>query len=469
MSATPAPPPAARHLVPGNRWDLLDPSAVDAQDAPLVSICIPTRNGGETLERTLTMLALQTHPAARLQVVVADDGSDPPLDLSSLTTPYELVVVRQEPDGFGAGRARNLAASRADGEMLVFLDADVIPEPTVIDQYVRWMSANTLSVPFGFSRFVDWPDVPDDVMAERLVDETMDDVFPSDDVDSQEYREPYLAATHDLLDERLDLFRVFVAATFGVGADLYRSVGGFRELGVRGVEDIELGYRLSNQGALLIPVRTARHWHQGRRTMSGERLQEIRRRRQPYVERLLPVGGFRSGRPLGRAAVPVVPRFAVEIVDGDQTLASATSTQLAALPASDVQVVDAAVDADRSVFADVRLPAGLAWSERTAEELIAVFEETPTGTVKLVGDTHPPVVITRRRATSRVRNGAGDPPTDRVVESLFGVRAVLASDVGVYDIREGAPEPEQRHRQALGRVSRRIRHVVRTLADEHPD
>ena len=281
--------------MPGNRWDLLEPTPVDPQQAPHVSICIPTRNGGETLRRTLTMLALQTYPTDRLQVVVADDGSEPPLDLSALGTPYELLVVRQEPDGFGAGRARNLAASRADGQMLVFLDADVIPEPTVIDQYVRWMSASNLAVPFGFSRFVDWPDVSDDVMAERLVGDTMDDVFPSDDVDSQEYREPYLAATHDLLDERLDLFRVFVAATFGVRADLYRAAGGFRELGVRGVEDIELGYRLANQGALLVPVRTARHWHQGRRTMSGERMQEIRRARQPYVERLLPVGGFRSG------------------------------------------------------------------------------------------------------------------------------------------------------------------------------
>ena len=189
--------------MPGNRWDLLEPTPVDPQQAPHVSICIPTRNGGETLRRTLTMLALQTYPAERLQVVVADDGSEPPLDLSALGTPYELVVVRQEPDGFGAGRARNLAASRADGQMLVFLDADVIPEPTVIDQYVRWMSASNLAVPFGFSRFVDWPDVSDDVMAERLVGDTMDDVFPSDDVDSQEYREPYLAATHDLLDERL--------------------------------------------------------------------------------------------------------------------------------------------------------------------------------------------------------------------------------------------------------------------------
>ena len=39
---------------------------------------------------------------------------------------------------FGAGRGRNAAARRATGDLLVFLDADIVPERQVIAAYARW-------------------------------------------------------------------------------------------------------------------------------------------------------------------------------------------------------------------------------------------------------------------------------------------------------------------------------------------
>ena len=48
--------------------------------------------------------------------------------------------------------------------------------------------------------------------------------------------------------------------------------------------------------------RDAVHWHQGRRNMNLERKKQIRLDRRPYVERLLPVQGFRKEVPIPRSS-----------------------------------------------------------------------------------------------------------------------------------------------------------------------
>ena len=117
-----------RHLVPGNEWGRLRPPP-GATWTPhrRVSVCIPARATGQTLRRTLSALALQTYPADLIEVIVADDSSAPPLDVSEFDVPFTVTVLRQDVDGFAAGRARALAASAAAGEVLVFLDGGVVP------------------------------------------------------------------------------------------------------------------------------------------------------------------------------------------------------------------------------------------------------------------------------------------------------------------------------------------------------
>ena len=415
--------------VPGNRWDLVTPTMSGAD--PLVSVCIPTRDGGATLERTLRMLAIQTYPLDRIDVVIADDGSDPPLELATTNLPFDVTVVRQAGDGFGAGRARNLAASNARGEVLVFLDGDVIPEPQVLSEYVSWIRGHPLCVPFGFSRFVDFSGIEDDELRSAFLGRRVDQLVDPVDVDSQSYREPYLEATQDLAGERIDLFRIFVAATFAVTSELFAEAGGFRELGVRGVEDIELGYRLMNRGALLVPVRSAQHWHQGRRTMSGARVAEIRRMRQPYVERLLPVGGFRTGA-LDPTSGPVEPvaRFVAHVDDPAGTGASAAAKSVLCAERADIQLADPTQHEQTNAFADVFLPADATWSRQTSSLVMQAFAETPVGALKLVSEHHAPVTVRRRRAINRAL-AVGAPAPDEAAIELFGVAAFLAADMGI--------------------------------------
>lgn len=435
---------APSNQIPGNRWDLL-PAVPQSFRHPDVSICVPTRNGGRSLRRTLSLLALQSYPMSRIEVVVADDGSEPPFSIDASAVPYELRVVRQDAKGFGAGRARNLAAASASGSILVFLDADIIPERTVLEQYVEWVSRSRLCVPFGFSRFVDLTAVPDDQLARAIREGSVEQLVDADDLDSQDYREPYLRSTRDLTEERLDLFRVFVAATFAVGAEFFSAVGGFRELGVRGVEDIELGYRLANHGAVLVPVRSARHWHQGERTMSGDRIEAIRRRRQPYVERLLPVGGFRGARPLPDGPVEPVCRF-IAHVDGPAGTDSAALRSILEMPAEDVQLADRHRPEQAHAFADAFLPGDVSWTSRTSSLLIDAFEQTGAGTVKLVQDDRAPIVVRRRRAANRTGVGSST-VVNELADQLFGVAVVLAEDVGLVS----SPTPQHRHRGCMRR------------------
>jgi glycosyltransferase involved in cell wall biosynthesis len=47
--------------------------------APSFSVVVPTRNGPGQLAECLASLAAQDYPADRFEVVVVDDGSDPPI------------------------------------------------------------------------------------------------------------------------------------------------------------------------------------------------------------------------------------------------------------------------------------------------------------------------------------------------------------------------------------------------------
>ena len=128
--------PSARAgwTVPDNRWDLL--ADLRAGEPPSVSVVIPHFEAQRQLDLVLSGLAVQTHPATRLEVVVADDGSRTPPDLAAAGA-LPIRLVRQPDRGFRAAAARNLGASAASGEVLLFLDGDTVPEPTYVDRLAR--------------------------------------------------------------------------------------------------------------------------------------------------------------------------------------------------------------------------------------------------------------------------------------------------------------------------------------------
>ena len=227
---------------------------------------------------------------------------------------HPVRVVRQERTlEFGTGQARNLAAGSAEGEILFFLDADVIPERQVVESYARWFEHCELAVPMGLCRFVDVDALEESALLELVASGSMDRRFEGCDVDDQSWRERNFERLDDLRIESLDTFRVTIGATLAVSAAQFRAVGGFPELGVRGVEDTAFGYRLHNNGGVLILDRDAVHWHQGRRNFSTGRRQQIDHVRAPYVQSVIPVRGFRRGGPPTTPPVEPSPVLRVHV------------------------------------------------------------------------------------------------------------------------------------------------------------
>ena len=137
-------PPA--QLVRYNDWRQVElPPLREFRPEFPVSVIVPYYAQLEELGRTLAALEGQTWPRELFEVVVVDDGSPEPLAEVGRSllerAPFAVRAVRQEDLGFGLARARNRGARAATHEVLVFLDADLLPEADWLMAHARWHHA----------------------------------------------------------------------------------------------------------------------------------------------------------------------------------------------------------------------------------------------------------------------------------------------------------------------------------------
>ena len=300
----------------GNNWRALLPED-DAQWNPskLVSICIPCRNPSDNLSHILRGISFQSYPQELIEVIIADDGSADPVRITE-KYPFQVKVIRLERTlDFGAGRARNAAAQSSHGEILVFLDSDVIPERQVVEAYARWFELRDDVVPMGLINFVAADNFTDTIFEEVFKGGSPSSYFQGQEIDEQIWREYVFERTDELTIEDSGAFRIVVGATLAISRQQFDEVGGFRELGLRGIEDTEIGFRLHLNGAILIVDRLARHWHRGTRNISGKQRETIMQAREQYITRLIPHSRYRSTPP-DKFSGPIhtVPRALVYLV-----------------------------------------------------------------------------------------------------------------------------------------------------------
>ena len=98
-----------------------------AADLPFASIIVPHYHDLDGLARCLAALDAQTYPAARFEIVVADNASPEGREAveAAVRGRARLVIVPER----GAGPARNGAVAVAGGDVLAFIDSDCVPEP----------------------------------------------------------------------------------------------------------------------------------------------------------------------------------------------------------------------------------------------------------------------------------------------------------------------------------------------------
>ncbi|CAF3932586.1 unnamed protein product [Rotaria sp. Silwood1] len=120
-----------------------------------VSIIIPTHNRLEKLRETIERLRLQSFPKENYEIVVVDDGSNPPVTFEKefIISP-KIQIVRLE--GEERSAARNKGSQKAEGELLIFVDDDISTKPDFIESH--WQAHQDFSKSLAVGRIL----LPDD-------------------------------------------------------------------------------------------------------------------------------------------------------------------------------------------------------------------------------------------------------------------------------------------------------------------
>ena len=205
-----------------------------------ISIIIPVYNSSRDLAECLS--ALQARPFPGAEIIVVDDGSTD--DSASVAERLGARLLRM-PRNSGPAAARNYGAHQAQGDIVFFIDADVVAQPETVSHIVTF--------------FEEHPDVAA--------------VFGSYD--------PFPRAG-GIVSQYRNLLHHFVhqtgnpeASTFwsGCGAirrSVFEAIGGFdaKSFPRASIEDIEMGYRLRQAGHRILLDKTLmvthlKHWTVG--------------------------------------------------------------------------------------------------------------------------------------------------------------------------------------------------------------
>ena len=98
-----------------------------------VSVIIPTYNRNIIVLETLEHFNNQS--IKNFELIVIDQTQNPDNRLIDFTSEiFNYIYIKIEE--VGLPNARNVAANKANGEILIFVDDDVIPDPTLIEKYI---------------------------------------------------------------------------------------------------------------------------------------------------------------------------------------------------------------------------------------------------------------------------------------------------------------------------------------------
>ena len=241
-------PPYA--IIKGNNW-----KEIPVSDAPFipketVSIVIPYYNAKQKLDLVLDSISKQDYPKHLTEIIIVDDGSDPPLLKSEV--PENIRVVSQIRRGFGAARARNLGAELSTGDILVFVDGDMVLSSNNISAHAKWHHrANNLYVTLGDIRFVK------DNVANL-------DLLSNVHVYNIDYVTKFINHSNQMTIMSNDLFAVPPGPNFSIRRQNYFKIGKQEEIfQYWGIEDTHFLYRAYARGLIIIPITDAYSIHLG--------------------------------------------------------------------------------------------------------------------------------------------------------------------------------------------------------------
>ena len=103
-----------------------------------LSVIVPVRDGSATLARSLAAILASQLPRDDFELIVVDDASTD--GSPELAARYADTVVRLSGRAAGPAYARNRGAELAQGEILVFVDPDIMVRPDTLPQMMRMLA-----------------------------------------------------------------------------------------------------------------------------------------------------------------------------------------------------------------------------------------------------------------------------------------------------------------------------------------
>jgi glycosyltransferase involved in cell wall biosynthesis len=200
----------------------VDPEPIAAATGlPRVSVIVPIYNVASTLPITLPSWLIQEHAELLLVDDGSTDGSRAYLDTWALNQPSVRILEHDQNRGRAA--ARNTGIAAATGDVLLFLDADMRPEPDFVRQHAMLhQNADVIGV------------------VSRPVLEGLNE---------SDYYHDYLRSRIRAVRREQDAplpFKFFIIGYTSVKAHAAREVGGFNERFTYG-EDLDFAYRLATR------------------------------------------------------------------------------------------------------------------------------------------------------------------------------------------------------------------------------
>lgn len=257
-----------------------------------VAVIIPVFNRAESLVRTVAGLAAQTH--RDFEVIVTDDGSTEDIEAALQQAALSIApqLLRQERDGFGAHRARNLGAAATDADVLLFIDADCIPHPDLVARHLFWHERASNVVVAGTRAHLDASGLGLDTITSGAFATATDErhAIAPEDWRSIFYRRNKQLTMGDAA------FRAGVSSNLSMPRAAFETIGGFStDFQGWGGEDTEITWRLWNNGMFVIPDNRAVIYHQTQDDPLGEEgRDDARRRSVALVADLVPHRFYRK-------------------------------------------------------------------------------------------------------------------------------------------------------------------------------
>ena len=241
-----------------------------------VTIIIPFHKNIGQLSQSLSSARQSMQNA---EILIAADGAQE--DCRPLARAHDARVIEVAGPS-GPATARNRAAAVATGEILCFVDTDVVPAPDALPGMCRLLEEQPL----------------------------LAGVFGAYDLQppEQNFMSQFKNLSHSYVHEmgRGDA-STFWAGLGAMRASVFRSVGGFDErFGKPSIEDIELGYRVVAKGHRLLIDPRFRGRHLKRWTLKSTIITDLMARGIPWTQLIL-----RSGPPKNELNLNTALRLSV--------------------------------------------------------------------------------------------------------------------------------------------------------------